>query len=206
MEFEHVQVKDPAREEADRDIKNQLADIAPKFGAPSPKKAQAEVPAKRSRALLKDTAKTGARPATAKPKAAVNQRTGPVKATPASRPATAAPNRAQPVAKPVATKERTLSKSRPVAPPSAEATASAKRAASRIREAKEAQRTYEAAKVSPPKKRTDPAKVKEKIVAADRKKKEELISSITKLKNFKMPPSKPKFGEGKNEMDLDDQI
>jgi hypothetical protein len=62
-----------------------------------------------------------------------------------------------------------------MAPPSAEAVASAKRAGSRIREAKEAQRTYEAAKVSPPKKRTDPAKVKEKIVAADRKKKEELI-------------------------------
>jgi len=203
MEFEHVVVKDPAREKADRDIQNQLADIAPKFGAVAPKKAQAE-PAKRG-ALLKDTAKTGVRPTTAKPKAAINQRTGPVKATPASRPATAAPNRAQTGAKPnIAAKERTLSKSRPIAPPSAEAVASAKRASSRIREAKEAQRTYEAAKVSPPKKRTDPAKVKEKIVAADRQKKEQLISSITKLKNFKMPPSKPKFGEGKNEMDLDD--
>jgi len=99
-----------------------------------------------------------------------------VKATPSSRPATAAPNRAQTGTKPnVAAKERTSSKSRPVAPPSAEAVVSAKRAGSRIREAKEAQRTYEAAKVSPPKKRTDPAKVKEKIVAADRKKKEELI-------------------------------
>lgn len=121
---------------------------------------------------------------------------------------TAAPNRAQQTGGAklnVTAKERTTSKSRP-APPSAEAVASAKRASSRIREAKEAQRTYEAAKISPPKKRADPAKVKEKIVAADRKKKEDLIQSITKLKNFKMPPSKPKFGEGKNEMDLDNQI
>ena len=108
-----------------------------------------------------------------------------MKATAAARPATAAPNRAQTGAKPnVAAKERTTSKSRP-APPSAEAVASAKRAASRIREAKEAQRTDEAAKASPPKRRVDPAKVKEKIVAADQKKKEDLIKSITKLKNFK---------------------
>lgn len=128
-----------------------------------------------------------------------------MKATPAARPGSAVPNKAQAVAKPnVAAKERVSSKSRPAAQPNAEAIASAKRASSRIREAKEAQRTYEAAKVSPPKKRVDPAKVKEKIVAADREKKEALIQSITKLKNFKMPKSKPKFGEGKNEMDLDD--
>ena len=129
-----------------------------------------------------------------------------MKATAASRPVTAAPARALAATKPAAaTKERTTSKARPAAPPSAEAVASAKRAASRIREAKEAQRTYEAAKVSPPKKRVDPAKVKERV-AGEKKKKEELITSITKLKNFKMPKTRPKFGEGKNEMDLEDQI
>lgn len=96
MEFEHIEVKDPAREKADREIEDQLANIAPKFAAQEAKAepAKAEIPATRSRALLKDTAKAANRPTTAKPRAALNQRTGPVKATTAARPATAAQNRA----------------------------------------------------------------------------------------------------------------
>ena len=42
MEIEHVKVKDPAREKADKDIEEQLAGIAPKFGATDTKKAAAQ--------------------------------------------------------------------------------------------------------------------------------------------------------------------
>ena len=74
-----------------------MADIAPRFAAepaPETKKLDGEKAAKRSRVLLKEAATTGARPATAKPKPAANQRAGPVKAAPVARPASAVPNKA----------------------------------------------------------------------------------------------------------------
>lgn len=216
IEFENVkEATDPVRKAADADIREQLKEISPKFedakAVNYTKKTEAR-PARSSptkaaaaSAKAKPASTPTVRPATAKPTKAATK-AGPIKATAAARPTSAAV-KAQPAAKPQP-KERTVSKPRAAQPqPSAKDLANAKRASSRIREASEAKRAAEAAKKpSPPKRKVDPVKLKEKIDKTKQKKADNLIKSITKLKKFGMPKTKPEFGKGQNEMDLENEI